>query len=135
MSNKDNIFDTNEAFLSYVKKEGESSLFAELCAMVGLTKDGKIVYRKMQNRAKEPNLFFLIDPYDYLSFIQSYKPIAVFHSHLAGDENPSDFDEKTSENCCLAFLIYSICTEKFSIYEPRFKEYSVSIIEGLRKLI
>ena len=62
----------------------------------------------MQNRSKNPEQYFIIDPYDYLLFMKDYKILSIFHSHLIGDEKASEFDKKTSESCCLAFIIYSI---------------------------
>jgi hypothetical protein len=52
-----------------------------------------------------------------------------------GCENPSEFDEKTSENCCYAFVIYSVNSEKFFIYEPEYKDYDVNIVQRLKDLI
>jgi hypothetical protein len=52
-----------------------------------------------------------------------------------GDENASDFDLNTSENCCFPFVIYSVVTEKFSIYEPKHKDYDVNIIQGIREIL
>lgn len=134
MSN-DNTFSDVKTFLDFVKNESENCLFAELCAMIGQDKAGNIVYRQMQNRSKEPASYFMIDPYDYLQFIKEYRPLGVFHSHLVGSEEPSEFDVKTSENCCLAFLIYSVVTEKFFIYEPRFHDYDVNIVQRIKEAL
>ena len=135
MSNKDIIFDNLKDLICFLQKESESSLMAELCSMIGLDKSNKIAYTQMQNRSKDPETYFMIDPYDYLAFINKYSCLCVFHSHLIGDEKPSEFDEKTSENCCYPFLIYSINTEKFYIYEPEYKDYDVNIIQRLKELI
>ena len=135
MNSKEFYFSSLRDLIAFLKKEGESSLFAELCSMIGISKDNKIVYKKMQNRSKEPESYFMIDPYDYLSFINSFACLCIFHSHLVGDEKPSEFDKKTSENCCYPFLIYSIVTEKFYIYEPEHKDYDVNIIQRLKELI
>ena len=135
MNSKEFYFTNLKDLIAFLKKESESSLFAELCSMIGVSKDNKIVYKQMQNRSKDPESYFMIDPYDYLSFINSFTCLCIFHSHLAGDENASEFDKKTSENCCYPFLIYSIMTEKFHIYEPEYKDYDVNIIQRLRELI
>lgn len=136
MNKEENLcyFNNSKDLLGFLKKEGDYSLFAELCGLVGLDKDKNIVYKKMQNRSKSPESYFLIDPFDYLSFIKDFKILMIYHTHLYGDEFPSDFDEKTSENCCLPFLIYSITTEKFFIYEPTNKDYDVNIIQRLKEL-
>ena len=135
INNMDKIFSKIEDLVSFLKKEAEYSLFAELCALIGLNNKNEIVYRKMQNRSKNPEMYFMIDPYEYLEFINDFKIISVFHSHLVGSEKPSEFDEKTSENCCLAFIIYSICSEKFFIYEPQYKDYDVNTIQRLKELV
>jgi proteasome lid subunit RPN8/RPN11 len=131
-----NIFFKNiNDLLSFLRKESESSLLAELCSMIGLTNDGLFIYKQMQNRSKDPGSYFMIDPYDYLSFLKNFKPLCIFHSHLVGNEEASDFDIKTSENCCFCFLIYAITSEKFSLYEPHYKDYDVNIIQRLKELI
>ena len=130
-----NSFEDLSEFIAFLKNEAETCLLAEICAMVGLDEQNKIIYQQMQNRSKNPDGYFMIDPYDYLNFIKKYKPLAVFHSHLVGDESPSEFDEKTSENCCFPFVIYSVCSEKFCIYEPHYKDYDVNIIQRLKESI
>jgi proteasome lid subunit RPN8/RPN11 len=121
--------------VSFLKKEADYSLLAELCSLIGIDKNGEIIYKQMVNRSKNPESYFMVDPYDYLSFINEYSFLCIFHSHLIEDEKPSDFDIKTSENCCYPFLIYSIVTEKFHIYEPQYKDYDVNIINRLKELI
>ena len=133
--NKIETFNNIDALFDFLKKLSESNLLTELCGLIGLTQEKKIVYKKMQNISKNPDQFFSIDPYEYLIFIKNYECLAVFHSHLVGDESPSEFDVKTSENCCYPFIIYSICSEKFSIYEPHYKDYDVNILQGLREKI
>lgn len=135
MSNKEIAFTSLKDLLSFLKEESECSLLAELCSMIGIDKNNKLIYKQMQNRSKDPESYFMIDPYDYLAFINKYSCLCVFHSHLIGDEKHSDFDQKTSENCCYPFLIYSVNTEKFHIYEPEYKDYDVNIIQRLKELI
>jgi proteasome lid subunit RPN8/RPN11 len=132
---KEFFFDKLEDLVLFLRNEAESNLFSEICALVGTDENGKYCYRHMQNRSKSPESYFIIDPYDYLSFIMKRNCFGVFHSHLTGDEKPSDFDYKTSENCCYPFLIYSITTEKFFIYEPENKDYDVNIVQRLKELI
>ena len=133
--NKVKTFHKIQDLFSFLKDESESSLFAELCGMIGLDESLNIVYKTMQNRSKNPEIYFSIDPYEYLLFTKEYKCLGVFHSHLTGDEQPSDFDMKTSENCCYPFVIYSVCSEKFFIYEPHYKDYDVNIIQRLKEKI
>lgn len=133
--NNDFIFENLKDAVNFLKIKAENSLLAEICIFLGKTKNEKILCRKMQNRSKNPEIYFMIDPYEYLEFINDNKMIGVFHSHLIGDEKPSDFDIKMSENSCVAFLIYSINTEKFFIYEPQYKDYDVININRLKEII
>jgi proteasome lid subunit RPN8/RPN11 len=133
--NKDFCTKSKNELISFLKKEAEYSLLSEVCGLVGLDSENNYVYRRMQNRSKNPEAYFIIDPYDYLNFVKTYFCFSVFHSHLVCDETPSDFDKKTSENCCYAFIIYSINTEKFFIYEPTLKDYDVNTIQGIRDIL
>lgn len=133
--NKDVLFENERDLLSFLRKRSESCLFSEICGLVGINKEKKIIYREMPNRSQKPEQIFIIDAYDYLNFISENEAFCVFHSHLHGDEEPSDFDIKTSENCCYLFLIYSINTEKFFLYEPKDKDYDVNIAKGIRSIL
>jgi proteasome lid subunit RPN8/RPN11 len=133
--NNINVFAKSSDLLKFLKENSEKNLFTELCSLVGVDKKGNYINKFMQNRSKDPGLYFCIDPYDYLLFQKEYSLLFIFHSHLVGDEQPSEFDCKTSENCCYPFVIYSICTEKFCIYEPNYKSYDVNIIKEIRNNI
>jgi proteasome lid subunit RPN8/RPN11 len=128
------FFKSLEDLIVELKNCSEKNLLTEICGFVGKNED-EFVYQQMQNRSQTPDAYFIIDPFDHLNFIKTYETLLIFHSHLAGDENPSEFDKKTAENCCFPFLIYSVVTEKFCIYEPQYKDYDVNIIERLRELI
>jgi len=58
--------------------------------------------------------------------------VAVFHSHILGDEKESEFDVKMSDNCCQPFLIYSLNTKKINIYTPKTIEADVNILERIK---
>ncbi len=97
-----------------------SSLFSpkvEVCGLLG-TKDGEYFPRMMKNKHSDPQNHFSIDPLEYLRFSQEFELVAVFHSHVVGDSQPSDFDKVNSENTVIPFLIYSLCEKKFSLFEP-----------------
>ena len=130
--NKKNLFNNVVDLICFLREEAESNLLTEICGLVGIDENNQFVYEFMQNRSKNPEIYFSIDPYDYLCFLKKYNLLFIFHTHLCGDESPSEFDIKTSENCCYPFLIYSICSEKFSIYEPKHKSYDVNIIEKVK---
>jgi len=107
--------------------------FNEVCGFLGFDEDDKqFVAQIEKNQASDPKSFFLIDPISFLKFKESYSIVAVFHSHVSGDENPSEFDIKMSEACCLPFMIFSINSKKFYIYEPKNKDYDVNILEMVK---
>lgn len=106
----------------------------EICGFVGFDyKNQKYVCKLEKNCSSDPKNYFAIDALNYLIFKKEYSFISVFHSHIVGDENPSEFDIKMSENCCIPFLVYSINTNKFKIYEPRNCEYDVNKLQDLIK--
>ena len=81
---------------------------------------------KMQISYKEAHeSLFWITLLKDTNFINEIELLLIFHSHVVGCEKPSEFDEKSSENCCYPFLIYSINSEKFFLYEPLLKDYDV----------
>jgi proteasome lid subunit RPN8/RPN11 len=128
------IFKNEIDALNFLKKESSENLFCEICGFLGY-KENSFIVKIVKNRSKDPHVYFLIEPYDYLNFLNNYECLAIFHSHLQGSEDPSEFDIKTSENCCYPFLIYSIITKKFFLYEPTFKDYDVNKIERLKELL
>lgn len=85
-----------------------------------------------KNCSTDPKNFFAIDPLRYLLFKQKYSLVAIFHSHIIGDEKPSEFDIKMSENCCIPFLVYSLNTDKIEIYEPKNIEYDVKVLNTIK---
>lgn len=124
-------FNNLKNLIFFLKHESENNLLIEICGLVGLDKDKNFVYKHMKNKSKNPEIYFCIDAYDYLCFMKDYDLLFIFHSHVFGDESASEFDCKTSENCCYPFVIYSINSEKFSLYEPNYKSYDVNIIKEL----
>ena len=88
-----------------------------------------------KNISPEPESHFLINPLNYLLFKDDYNMVAVFHSHVLGDEKESEFDVKMAETCCQAFLIYSLNTKKINIYTPKNVEGDVNILERVKEVI
>jgi proteasome lid subunit RPN8/RPN11 len=66
-------------------------------------------------------------------FAENNDMLAVFHSHIVGDETPSEFDVKMAEACCVPFVIYSLNTKKFHIYEPSHSELNVKAFTRLKE--
>ena len=58
--------------------------------------------------------------------------VAIFHSHISGNEEASEFDIKMADNCCQEFLIYSLNSKKINIYTPETIEADVSILERIK---
>jgi len=105
----------------------------EICGFLGYDYEKKeFIVQKEENIAKDPRSHFLINPLSYLLFKDSYGMIAVFHSHIIGDEKESEFDIKMADNCCQPFLIYSLNTKKINIYTPETIESDVNILERVK---
>ena len=117
-----------------IKKISEENFRNEVCGFVGYD-DENFVIKEAANIAEDPKRFFLISPLDYLLFKEDYCLVAVFHSHIIADEQPSEFDRKMAENCCNPFLIYSLNTQKINIYEPQNMECDVNILHRLKAIL
>jgi len=103
--------------LDFFKKESIACPNREIVGLLGL-KDGKPVAKIVKNRAPDPQNFFAVDPLELLQFKSGHEFLAVFHSHIYGDSQFSEFDIVTADNCCLPFVVYSVCEDKFGLYEP-----------------
>lgn len=104
----------------------------EVCGFVGYN-GSEYVATIEKNDAVDPKNFFMINPVSYLMFAENNDMLAVFHSHIVGDETPSEFDVKMSEACCVPFMIYSLNTKKFHIYEPSECELNVKAFARLKE--
>lgn len=110
------------------------SPYLEICGFVGFNDVNQEYTAQVEkNIAQDPRNFFSISPVKYLNFKNDNKFIGIFHSHILGDENPSEFDIKMSEAACIPFIIFSLNSKKFSFYEPQNKEYDVNIVERFKK--
>lgn len=113
--------------LQVIVDESESNSFIEICGFLGFDrKKGAYVVQNEKNVAEDPSQHFMIDPLNYLLFKERYDLLAVYHSHINTDAEPSEFDVKMSNNCCIPFLIYSTETKKFDLYEPQNLETDVN---------
>ena len=119
-----------------IKKISEENFRNEVCGFVGFDQKAKcFVIKEAANIAEDPKRFFVISPLDYLLFKEDYCLVAVFHSHVVADEQPSEFDKKMAQNCCNPFLIYSLNTQKINIYEPQNMECDVNILRRLKAIL
>jgi proteasome lid subunit RPN8/RPN11 len=103
----------------------------EVCGFIGYNESGYIATVE-KNDAADPKNFFTINPASYLMFSENNDMLAVFHSHIVGDETPSEFDIKMAEACCIPFVVYSLNTKKFHIYEPSQYELNVKAFTRLK---
>ncbi len=105
----------------------------EICGFIGYDKaQNQYIASLEKNSASDPTLFFLISPVSYLEFKNQYSVLGIFHSHVVADEQASEFDIKMSESNCLPFIIYSINSKKFHIYEPQYQDYDVNIFHKVK---
>lgn len=119
--------------LHKIKEMSHENFKQEICGFLGYDYEKKeFIVQKEENIAKDPRSHFLINPLSYLLFKDSYGMIAIFHSHIIGDETESEFDVKMSDNCCQPFLIYSLNTKKINIYTPETIESDVNILERVK---
>lgn len=127
---KDNLI----SCLDFFKKESHSKPGIEVVGFLGI-KDGKPVAKMVKNRAPDPKNYFAVDPMETLLFKSEHEFLAIFHSHIYGDEEASEWDKATSENCCISFLIYSLCSEKYSLYVPEDVEASHDNLNALKEVL
>lgn len=106
----------------------------EICGFVGWNETNNcLVVEKGTNIAKDPRNFFTLNPVEYLNFKMKNQLVAIFHSHIIGDENPSEFDIRMSESCCAPFLIFGLNSKKFHLYVPQTPESDVKIINRFKE--
>jgi len=120
--------------LEYLENYSKEYFNIECCALIGKNKN-TYTAEFVANRSPDPNLFFCIDPVDFLKFKNENEIVCVFHSHPNSDETFSEQDINNSEAVCLPFLIYSLVTNKFSLYEPKIIESNVNTLKKVKGLI
>lgn len=127
---------SQSAIKKFIKESCFKNMNQEVCGFIGYDeKERKYVAKVEKNEAIDPKLFFMINPVNYLYFKKEYSILCIFHSHIFGDEEPSEFDIKMSESCCLPFVIFSLNTGKFFIYEPKNKNYNVNKFNSFKSKI
>ena len=119
---KDNSF--KEQIINYSNENPEK----EVCGLV-CYKDEKIYFEKVKNQSNDPDTF-VIHPMDFLNKKTNKELLAIFHSHVNGKEDPSEYDIKNAKNCLYPFLIYSTVSEKFSLFDmPNFERDEKGVIK------
>jgi proteasome lid subunit RPN8/RPN11 len=121
------------AVLHEIKEIAHKNFKREICGFLGFCEDQKkYILQPEKNISPEPSSYFLINPLNYLLFKEKYKMVAIFHSHIKGDETESEFDVKMADNCCQPFLIYSLNSKKINIYTPKTIEADVNKLERIK---
>ncbi len=120
--------------LDFFKQESFAAPNREIVGFLG-EKNGKPFAKIVKNRAQDPQNFFSVDPLEMLQFKSEYNFLAIFHSHIYGDSQFSDFDKVTADNCCIPFVVYSIPEAAFNIYCPPDCEVSEENVFYLREAI
>ena len=118
----------------FFKRQAMSSPSMEVVGFLGL-KDEKPVAKMVKNRSPDPKNYFAVDPLETLNFKSEHDFLAIFHSHIYGDSQFSEWDKITSDNCMLPFLVYSLGEEKFNLYIPEACEVSSVNLERLKDLL
>lgn len=108
-----------DSALKNIKKMALSNHTQEICGF--LVRNGSShTAIQSRNDAKDKENFFQINPSQYLAAkLGNEEIVAVFHSHIKGSADPSDFDKKMSAHCDLDFLIYSIEDDEFKTYKKK----------------
>lgn len=120
--------------LNEIQKVSHTFPASEICGFIGKS-NGKYHFQISKNISKEPAKLFALDPLAFLLFKNEHEIVAIFHSHILGDEKPSEFDIKMSEVCCLPFMIYGLNTKKFHIYSPKNKDFDVNTLQRFKDKI
>lgn len=122
--------------LEKIKEWSQKHHSIEVCGFMGYNEEGrKYIVTLEKNSSPQPDTYFVLDPLSFLVFKQQNEVIGIYHSHIVGDEKPSEFDIKMSENCCIPFWIYGLDTQKISVHEPIHKEYNVKVFKRAKARI
>lgn len=101
-----------------IQEISEKHLLQEICGLLG-KKDDYYIIQQCKNISEDPANNFVLDPLQFLLFKNKYEPVALFHSHVVGNEDPSEFDIIMSENTCIPFLIYALNTKRIHVHIPK----------------
>ena len=99
-----------------IREEALANHTEEVCGFV--VRNGKEISAvKANNDAEDKVHLFQINPIQFLSTFQNNDEVLyVYHSHLTGSAEPSDFDLVMSKHADIDFLIYSIRDDNFKIH-------------------
>ena len=129
MGDSQELMHTNlkDSFKKDLIEYANTDLGKEVCGFV-LYKDGKLIFKAAKNHSNDDDIF-LINPADFLQVKLSGELLAIFHTHVNGREEPSEYDIENSKNCLYPFLIYSLVTERFHLFDmPNFQRSEKGVI-------
>lgn len=107
--------------------------FKEVCGFV-CYKNGQLSFEAATNHSKDSD-YFQISPIDFLQKKMDGDLLAIFHTHVNTKEHPSEYDIKNAKNCLYPFLIYSLASEKFGLFDsPDFERSEKGVIK-LKELL
>ena len=111
----------------------EGSPMREVCGFV-CCNDGDIWFEEAINRSHDDDQF-IISPMDFLCKKLEGNLLAIFHSHVEGDEKPSSQDIISCKNTMIPFVIFSTETEKFFLFDHKDFEVDENCVNQLRKAL
>mgnify|MGYP003638010981 CR=1 FL=1 len=98
----------------------ESSPLREVCGFI-VYRNNTLFFEKIINDSNQDD-YFRINPISFLERSLSNELVAIFHTHVDSEEKPSEYDIQNSKNCLYPFLIYSLETKRFHLFDlPEFK--------------
>lgn len=102
--------------------------FREVCGFV-CYKNGELSFEAAENHSKDVD-YFQISPIDFLQKKMNGDLLAIFHTHTNTKEDPSECDIENSKNCLYPFLIYSLASERFHLFDlPHFERSEKGVIQ------
>ena len=116
-----------DSFKKDLIEYANTDLKKEVCGFI-CYKDGELLFKPAKNHSNDDDIF-LINPADFLQVKLKGDLLAIFHTHINGREDPSEYDIENSKNCLYPFLIYSLTTERFHLFDmPNFQRSEKGVI-------
>jgi len=108
----------NQQLYHCIKNNALQAAHEEVCGLILKNSLEEVFVLPCENIYKDKANGFIISPEAFLSALNEYEILAVYHSHVDVLPNPSDYDLRQSESLCLPFVIYSVKYDDFYIHIP-----------------
>ena len=116
-----------DSLVNSLVEYANTDLKKEVCGFI-CYKNNELFFKPAKNHSHDDDIF-LINPADFLQVKLNEGLLAIFHTHVSGREDPSEYDIQNSKNCLYPFLIYSLATERFHLFDmPNFKRSEKGVI-------